>query len=59
MQELLRHANSRITLDIYPQAMSSEKRGAQARVVEMFLSEPGSGSVGAEAISLIGFQRTQ
>jgi hypothetical protein len=33
MQELLRHANSRITLDIYPQAMSSEKRGAQARVV--------------------------
>jgi site-specific recombinase XerD len=47
MQELLRHANSRITLDIYTQAMSSEKRGAQARVVEMFLSEPGSGSVGA------------
>jgi len=26
MQELLRHANSRITLDIYTQAMSPEKR---------------------------------
>ena len=35
MQELLRHANSRITLDIYTQAMGPEKRGAQARVVEM------------------------
>jgi site-specific recombinase XerD len=27
MQELLRHANSRITLDIYTQAMSSENVG--------------------------------
>jgi integrase len=37
MQELLRHANSRITLDIYTQAMSPEKREAQTRVVKMFL----------------------
>jgi integrase len=41
MQELLRHANSRITLDIYTQAMSPEKRGAQARVVEMFCPKKG------------------
>lgn len=34
-QELLRHANSRITLDLYSQAVSSQKREASARVVEM------------------------
>ena len=28
-QELLRHANSRITLEIYQQSVSEEKRGAQ------------------------------
>ena len=37
MQELLRHANSRITLDIYTQAMSPEKRKAQTLVVKIFL----------------------
>lgn len=31
-QELLRHANSRITLEIYQQAVSGEKRAAQNRV---------------------------
>jgi integrase len=36
-QELLRHANSRITLDLYTQAISSQKREANARVVEMLL----------------------
>jgi integrase len=48
MQELLRHANSRITLDIYTQAMSAEKRQAQTRVVKMFLERSGKGK------SLIG-----
>lgn len=52
MQELLRHANSRITLDIYTQAMSPEKHGAQARVLEMFLPE--SGRVGERQKSLLG-----
>jgi integrase len=33
VQELLRHANSRITLDIYAQAITESKRLAQARVV--------------------------
>jgi integrase len=36
-QELLRHANSKITLDLYTQAVSSQKREANARVVEMLL----------------------
>lgn len=36
-QELLRHANSRTTLDIYTQAVSQQKRDANARVVEMML----------------------
>jgi site-specific recombinase XerC len=33
VQELLRHANSRITLDVYTQAVNSHKRAAQSRVV--------------------------
>jgi integrase len=36
-QELLRHANARITLDLYTQAISSQKREANARVVELLL----------------------
>ena len=38
-QELLRHANSRITLDIYTQAVSSEKTLANGRATELLLSE--------------------
>ncbi len=34
VQESLRHANSRITLDTYTQAVSPAKRKAQARIVE-------------------------
>ena len=52
MQELLRHANSRITLDIYTQAMSPEKRKAQTAVVKLFFQE------GGERKSLNGPQRT-
>ena len=36
-QELLRHANVRTTLDIYTQAVSQQKRDANAKVVEMML----------------------
>jgi integrase len=36
-QELLRHANSRVTMDIYTQAVSSQKREASERVFEMML----------------------
>jgi integrase len=34
-QELLRHANSRITMDIYAQALTPAKRQAQDKVVQM------------------------
>jgi integrase len=39
VQELLRHANSRITLDLYAQAGMAEKREAQHKVVEMVLGK--------------------
>jgi len=42
VRELLRHANSRITLDVYTQAVSSIKRAAQSKVVRMMV--PGGGS---------------
>ena len=37
MQELLRHANSRITLGLYEQAGMAGKRGARRKVVELVL----------------------
>ncbi len=42
VQELLRHANSRITLDVYTQAVSSNKRAAQSKVVRMMVSSAGT-----------------
>jgi integrase len=36
-QELLRHASSRTTLDIYTRAVSQQKRDANSKVVEMML----------------------
>lgn len=41
VQELLRHANSRITLDTYTQAVTSHKRAAQSKVVQMMVSNLG------------------
>jgi integrase len=35
VQELLRHASARITLDVYSQALSPQKRAAQSKVVSM------------------------
>ena len=37
VQALMRHANSNITMNIYTHAVSSKKRRAQSRVVEMIL----------------------
>ena len=37
VQELLRHASCKITLDIYAQAVNADKRRAQARVVEYYM----------------------
>jgi integrase len=42
VQELLRHANSRITLDVYTQAVNSSKRAAQSKVVKMMVSSEGT-----------------
>jgi len=39
VQELMRHANSRFTLDVYTQARARAKREAQQRVVEMILPQ--------------------
>src|SRR6266481_8007004 len=39
VQELLRHANSRITLDLYAQAGMAGKREAQRKVVELVLKK--------------------
>lgn len=49
-QELLRHANSRITMDLYTQAVSADKRLASGRQVEMLL---GPGSEGISESSLL------
>ena len=41
VQELLRHANSRTTLDVYTQAVGSNKRVAQSKVVRMMVPSMG------------------
>jgi integrase len=35
VQELMRHANSRLTLDVYAQALKPVKRAAHLKVIEM------------------------
>jgi len=40
VQELLRHATSRMTLDTYTQALSPDKRAAQRKVVGMIRPKP-------------------
>ena len=49
VQSLMRHANSNVTMNIYTHAVSSKKRRAQSKVVEMILPEdkttPGAAGV--------------
>jgi integrase len=52
VQELLRHANSRITLDVYTQAVSTNKRAAQSKVVKMMV--PNLGEMKDEKLSQNG-----
>ncbi|MFN2975220.1 tyrosine-type recombinase/integrase [Terriglobus aquaticus] len=40
-QELLRHANSRTTLDLYTRAVSADKREANARTMHLLMGETG------------------
>ncbi len=42
VQELLRHANRRITLDVYTQAVTSNKRAAQSKVIRMMVPNAGT-----------------
>ncbi len=42
VQELLRHANSRITFDVYTQVVNSNKRAAQSKVLKMAVSSEGT-----------------
>jgi integrase len=44
-QELLRHANSRITLDIYQQTVTEERRAAQALAFTSLMSPPGNQTI--------------
>jgi site-specific recombinase XerD len=37
-QELLRHSNSRTTMDVYTQAVSADKRSASQRQIELLLA---------------------
>jgi hypothetical protein len=37
VQESLRHANSKLTLDLYAQAITPTKRKAQSKIVQMLL----------------------
>ena len=45
VQELLRHANSRITLEVYTQAVNSHKRAAQSKLVRMMVPNLGETEV--------------
>ena len=42
MQELLRHASARVTLDTYTQAITEQKRNAQSAVVKLLIAPGGS-----------------
>ena len=50
VQELLRHANSRITLDVYTQAVNSNKRAAQSKVVRMMVPNVGQREVETDTL---------
>ena len=52
VQDLMRHASSRFTLDVYSQARKGAKRQAQQQVVQMILPEKFEDA--ASAISLEG-----
>ena len=41
VQELLRHANSKTTLDLYAQALTPTKREAQGKVIQMMRKAAG------------------
>jgi len=54
VQELLRHANSLVTMNLYAQAVTEVKRNAQSRLVSMLLDENPQN----ESPTVIGTKRT-
>ena len=54
MQELLRYANSLVTMNLYAQAITDVKRKAQSRLVSMLLDENPQN----ESPTVIGTKRT-
>jgi integrase len=54
VQELLRHANSLVTMNLYAQAITEVKRKAQSRLVSMLLNETPQN----ESPTAIGTKRT-
>src|SRR6202795_2884930 len=54
VQELMRHASSRFTLDVYSQAGKGAERQGEQRVVQMILTESSDDAI--PAISLEGTQ---
>ncbi|HTA81206.1 MAG TPA: site-specific integrase, partial [Terracidiphilus sp.] len=55
VQELLRHANSLVTMNLYAQAITEVKRQAQSRLVGMLLDNNDSEQ---ESLAVIGTKRT-
>ena len=54
VQELLRHANSLVTMNLYAQAVTQAKRQAQSRLVSMLLDENST----TQSTAHIGIKRT-
>jgi integrase len=54
VQELLRHANSLVTMNLYAQAVTQAKRQAQSRLVSMLLDDNST----TDSTALIGTKRT-
>jgi integrase len=54
VQELLRPANSLVTMNLYAQAVTQAKRQAQSRLVSMLLDENST----TQSTALIGTKRT-
>jgi integrase len=58
-QELMRHANSRITLEIYQQSVGEEKREAQMKVMGMLLAPNRKGAEGSNPSAPLHHHRKQ
>jgi integrase len=53
-QELLRHANSRVTMDLYTQAVSVDKRSASGRQVEFLMAGNNNGAKSSVPLRTVG-----